>query len=243
MGVYGYKRCIYKKVRQNTDRECNTCKCRVNVVLLWLDCYPNQSDICTQKKKMETGKKIKELRIKKGMTQEELAELTELSARTIQRIEKGEVDPRSYTLQMIAKALEVDYSLFVEVESIEDKERKAKEDRFLLGLVHLSGLVPLFIPTILIWKNLKNRVEGITIHFYEVISFQITILLVFILPGLLIYYFVQIQNFINKPYLVFLGIILGVIISIHNTINVINNKPYTRFNIFTFKKKDEKDSK
>ena len=189
---------------------------------------------------METGKKIKELRIKKGMTQEELAEMTELSARTIQRIENGEVDPRSYTLQMIAKALEVDYSLFVEVESIEDKEKK---DRFVLGFVHLSGLVPLFIPTIIIWKNLKYRVKGITNHFYEVISFQLTILLVFILPGLLIYYFLKMQNFINNPYLIYLGIILSVVISIHNTINVINNKPYIRFNIFTSNKKDKKDSK
>lgn len=192
---------------------------------------------------METGKKIKELRIKKGMTQEELADMTELSARTIQRIEKGEVDPRSYTLQMIAKALEVDYSLFLENESTEDKERKAKEDRFLLGLIHLSGLVPLFIPTLLIWKNLKYRVEDITEHFHEVISFQLTILLVFILPGLLIYFFLKFQNFINNPYLIYLGIILGVIISIHNTINVINNKPYTRFNIFNSKKKNKKDSK
>ena len=192
---------------------------------------------------MKTGTVIKELRIKKGLTQEELADKTELSARTIQRIENGEVDPRAYSLQMIAKALDVDFSLFVEDESTEDKEKKAKEDRFLLGLIHLSGLVPLFIPTILIWKNLKHKVEGITNHFYEVISFQLTILLVFILPGLLIYYFLKIQNFINNPYLIYLGIILGVVISIHNTINVINNKPYTRFNIFTSKKKDKKDSK
>jgi transcriptional regulator with XRE-family HTH domain len=192
---------------------------------------------------METGLLIKELRIKKGLTQEELADKTELSARTIQRIENGEVDPRAYSLQMIAKALDVDFSLFVEDESTEDKEKKVKEDRFLLGLVHLSGLLPLFIPTILIWKNLKYKVEGITNHFYEVISFQLTILLVFIIPGLLIYYFLEMQNFINKPYLIYLGIILGVAISIHNTINVINNKPYTRFNIFTSKKKDKKDTK
>jgi len=32
---------------------------------------------------MKTGILIKELRIKKGLTQEELAEMTELSARTI----------------------------------------------------------------------------------------------------------------------------------------------------------------
>jgi len=192
---------------------------------------------------MKTGILIKELRIKKGLTQEELADQTELSTRTIQRIENGEVDPRAYSLQMIAKALEVDFSLFVEDESTEDKEKKAKEDRFFLGLVHLSGLLPLFIPTILIWKNLKYKVEDITKHFYEVISFQLTILLVFILPGLLIYYFLKIQNFINNPYLIYLGIILGVAISIHNTINVINNKPYTRFNIFASKKRDKKDSK
>jgi len=63
------------------------------------------------KRKMETGKLIKELRIKKGMTQEELADKTEVSARTIQRIENGDVDPRAYTLQMIAKALDVDFIL------------------------------------------------------------------------------------------------------------------------------------
>ena len=63
------------------------------------------------KRKMETGKLIKELRIKKGMTQEELADKTEVSTRTIQRIENGDVDPRAYTLQMIAKALDVDFIL------------------------------------------------------------------------------------------------------------------------------------
>ena len=144
---------------------------------------------------------------------------------------------------MIAKALDVDFSLFIEDESTEDKKNKAKEDRFFLGLVHLSGLFPLFIPTILIWKILRYKVEGITDHFYEVISFQLTILLVFILPGLLIYYFFEFQNFINNPYLIYLGIILGLVISVHNTINVIKNKPYTSFNIFASKRKDKKYSK
>lgn len=42
---------------------------------------------------MVTGKLIKELRIKKGMTQGELADKTEVSDRTIQRIENGVVIP------------------------------------------------------------------------------------------------------------------------------------------------------
>jgi transcriptional regulator with XRE-family HTH domain len=62
---------------------------------------------------METGKRIRDLRLKKGMTQEELARQTELSTRTIQRIENGEVDPRAYTLQMIATALGVEYDIFL----------------------------------------------------------------------------------------------------------------------------------
>ncbi len=188
-------------------------------------------------KKMKTGLVIKELRIKKGLTQEELADKTELSARTIQRIENGEVDPRAYSLQMIAKALDVDFSLFVEDET---KEKKAKNDKLFLGLVHLSGLFLLFIPTILIWNNKKSKVEGITDHFNEVIRFQLTIWLVFILPGLAVHYFLSMNYFINMaPYLIFIGISMGVCFSIMNTISVINNKPYKRFNIFKSKKTDK----
>ncbi len=53
------------------------------------------------------GRKIKDLRVLKGLTQEDLAERTQLSVRTIQRIEKGEVDPRTYTLNLLAEALKV----------------------------------------------------------------------------------------------------------------------------------------
>ena len=45
---------------------------------------------------METGKLIKELRIKKGMTQEELADKTEVTSRTIQRIEWRSRSPGLY---------------------------------------------------------------------------------------------------------------------------------------------------
>jgi len=97
---------------------------------------------------METGKLIKELRIKKGMTQEELADKTEVSARTIQRIENGEVDPRAYTLQMIAKALDVDFSLFAENELKEKQEPQKIDGNHWLALIHLSGIIPLIFPTL-----------------------------------------------------------------------------------------------
>ena len=43
--------------------------------------------------------KLSELRLEKGMTQEELANVTGISLRTIQRIELGQVKPRAYSLK------------------------------------------------------------------------------------------------------------------------------------------------
>jgi len=51
---------------------------------------------------MKTGQLIREQRLMKRMTKETLAAKTNTSARTIQRIENGEVKARAYTLQHIA---------------------------------------------------------------------------------------------------------------------------------------------
>ena len=49
-------------------------------------------------------------RKQKGLTQEELAGLTNVTVRTIQRIESGETQPRSFTLKAIAAALDVPFN-------------------------------------------------------------------------------------------------------------------------------------
>jgi transcriptional regulator with XRE-family HTH domain len=61
-------------------------------------------------KQPELGRKISELRTSKGLTQEELVEKCNISVRTIQRIESGEVTPRSYTIKTILAALDYDLS-------------------------------------------------------------------------------------------------------------------------------------
>lgn len=53
---------------------------------------------------------IKELRIKKGKTQQQLADDCGITLRTIQRIENGEVKPSLHSLNIISKALEADLS-------------------------------------------------------------------------------------------------------------------------------------
>ncbi len=54
----------------------------------------------------ELGKKISDLRKAKGLTQEELVDKCNLNVRTLQRIESGEVTPRTYTIRLIFEALD-----------------------------------------------------------------------------------------------------------------------------------------
>ncbi len=55
------------------------------------------------------GKRISELRKEKGLTQEELVQKCNINVRTIQRIEAGEVQPRSYTIKSILNVLGVEF--------------------------------------------------------------------------------------------------------------------------------------
>ncbi|MGB8359360.1 MAG: helix-turn-helix transcriptional regulator [Bacteroidales bacterium] len=72
-------------------------------------------------KQPELGKKIVELRKEKGLTQEELVDRCNISVRTLQRIETGEVTPRVYTIKTILAALDYDLS------KISDKENSFSE--------------------------------------------------------------------------------------------------------------------
>jgi transcriptional regulator with XRE-family HTH domain len=65
-------------------------------------------------KQPDLGRKISELRKAKGLTQEELVEKCNISVRTLQRIETGEVTPRSYTIKTILAALDYDLSTIAE---------------------------------------------------------------------------------------------------------------------------------
>lgn len=167
---------------------------------------------------METGKLIKELRIEKGMTQEELAEKTEVSTRTIQRIENGQVDPRSYTLQMIAKALEVDFSLFTTNEAEESEETEHSNNTW-LGFLHLSGILPLLFPTVLMWRAKKHKTKAMSPHYRSIISLQL--LICGVLLGCLWVYW---KTHITTP---LLGVLLiNTLLSITNAVKVLNGESY-----------------
>ncbi len=114
----------------------------------------------------DLGLKVAELRQQKGLTQERLAELCEVSPRTIQRIEGGEVDPRLYTLQCLSEVLDFDFG-----------EESAGNENLWLTVLHLSSVFCILIVPLLLWSWKKNQSYKIDQHGRLVLNFQITMTL------------------------------------------------------------------
>jgi transcriptional regulator with XRE-family HTH domain len=109
------------------------------------------------------GLKVSELRQEKGMTQEQLSECCQVSARTIQRIENGEVDPRTHTIQCLSSALDFDFG-----------ERPAPDETFWLVALHMSSMICIPIIPLLIWSRKKGQSWEIDKHGRIVLNFQVT---------------------------------------------------------------------
>lgn len=171
---------------------------------------------------MKTGEFIKQLRIKKGLTQEELADKTEISVRTIQRIESGDVDPRIFTLQSIADALGIEYEELISVEendNINSVDKFEKNKSFYLFLLHISGIFDLIFPSVIVWLLLKDKVSDINKHAVDVLNFQISMFIYLAISGMLVFLI------IGVPLAIFFGF-YSVIVIIINSLKVINNRKY-----------------
>jgi len=99
-----------------------------------------KQNLITLMKQPELGKKISELRKAKGMTQEELVEMCNLNVRTVQRIEAGEVTPRSYTVKALFEALGYHW----ENQLNDEAGFKAKASPILYGAVGLEFFIFFF---------------------------------------------------------------------------------------------------
>ncbi|RZS93892.1 helix-turn-helix domain-containing protein [Aquimarina brevivitae] len=97
---------------------------------------------------------VKSRRVALGLTQQEVADLTKLSLRSVQRIEKGEVVPRMHTLKMLAQQL--DFSL-ENLDESNAKPQKFSNQMLFTGLLLFLEVVAwafwhslLFIPKLLL---------------------------------------------------------------------------------------------
>ena len=68
------------------------------------------------------GKRIKELRIKQGLTQEQLAEMIEVGERNLSKIECGNVFVKASTIAKLIKALKVEPQELFEFSQYQEKK-------------------------------------------------------------------------------------------------------------------------
>jgi transcriptional regulator with XRE-family HTH domain len=75
--------------------------------------------------KQRVGARIKALRMKKGLTQEELSELVGINPKYLSGIERGRENPTFNTFISLAKSLEVDLGeVFVMLEAEDSEQNK-----------------------------------------------------------------------------------------------------------------------
>jgi transcriptional regulator with XRE-family HTH domain len=130
------------------------------------------------------SKRIKELRAKKGFSQEQLAEESGLSLRTIQRMENGETVPRGDTLKRLAVALKVSPDEIIDWQIMEDKNVVALLNLSQFGYLAFP-LLGIIIP-LAIWILKKDKVKDVNELGKAIINFQISwVIILFLSYGLI----------------------------------------------------------
>ena len=119
----------------------------------------------------------------KGLTQKELSDKTNVTVRTIQRIEKGETEPHLQTVKLIAAALEIEVDALI---PLDDPKKESIQKKWLLlfhSIPFIGFVLPffnIFIP-LFIWIHKREDNPVYYEHGRKVINFQLSIMLYFIL--------------------------------------------------------------
>ena len=162
---------------------------------------------------------IKELRLRKGFTQAQLAEKTTLSLRTIQRIENNEVEATPYSLAKNGEALDVDLNTY---RSSLMKQSTNNKPAW-LGALHLSSVFGILWIAI-IWIIFKKDNEVVDYHGRDILNFKINFLLIYMAFGLAFLLLLKVWAL----FVVALGVLYTIecIVTVYNAIRVSNKQDY-----------------
>lgn len=136
-----------------------------------------------QKENSNLANNLSNFRKMNGLSQEALAEKANVSLSTIQRIEKGTVKPRAFTIKILAETLEIDISRLIDAST----QNETTEVVFSpIKKLNLVSLLLVFIPFInliipfVFWKKStqiksKNYLAGKILSFQLLWSFLVII--------------------------------------------------------------------
>ncbi len=156
----------------------------------------------------------------KGYTQEELSEKTQVTIRTIQRIEKGEVNPHLQTVKLLAIALEVEVEDLLILENPKEEVIQKKWLLLMHSVPILGFVIPLcniLIPLFL-WIHKREDNTIYDVHGKAIINFHITATILYILS------FIALLILPGAGFFLFIAIIpYAIIVMIINVISAVNS--------------------
>jgi transcriptional regulator with XRE-family HTH domain len=145
--------------------------------------------------KKTIGQKIKDLRLRSGLSQDDLANVSELSSRTIQRIENGETVPRGDSLKRISKALNMNVESLYLADIHKEHETVLKNNKWVILGINLAAfgylispilgvLFPLFLWAIFKEKTIGANEAGKRIMKFELVWFFLLFMVYLYIYGL-----------------------------------------------------------
>ena len=149
----------------------------------------------------------------KGLTQDQLSEKTTVGVRTIQRIEKGDVQPHLQTVKLLAVGLNIEVDDLIPI----DNPKEETIQRKWMLLLHSSPFLGLIIPfasilfPLFLWIHKADDNKTYDDHGKAVINFHCSIVLYFIVSLLLFFPFPGFNFFLTGVIFLF-----GIIITIRN---------------------------
>ena len=157
----------------------------------------------------------------KGYTQEELSAKTSVTVRTIQRIEKGNVQPHLQTVKLLAVALEVEIH---ELLPLENPKQEKLEQKWLLFL-HAGPILGLVLPffnillPFFIWIHKRDDNRIFDMQGRVVFNFHLSMSIIFVLSLISLMVFGEIAF-----YFFLIVIPFSTATSIVNAVRAVNSK-------------------
>lgn len=155
----------------------------------------------------------------KGYTQEELSERTQVTVRTIQRIEKGDVSPHLQTIKLLASALEIEVGDLLPLENPKEENIQKKWLLLLHSIPFLGFVIPfanILLPLFL-WIHKRDDNRLYDVQGAKIINFQISMSLLYLIS------FIALITIEKWGFFLFIAVIpFSVLLMLYNIIKVVS---------------------
>ncbi|MGN8071838.1 helix-turn-helix domain-containing protein [Mucilaginibacter sp. SG564] len=170
---------------------------------------------------------LADYRKQKGLTQEELAEQSGITSRTIQRIESGQVVPQMHTLKVLANCLDTQPENLVGMPGspFVSNDKEAKQPTGFLAVMHISPLVGIYLPftniliPVVFWLLKKDEQDIFDQQGRKIINFQLTITIIGSLSMIVMVLFFPVG------YPLLMGCyIFAVVMAVYNVVSILKQR-------------------